>query len=188
MNQINQSKEFVPSVSEIHTETNERIYNRNIPSQQLQPYLDVRPLNTKYTYLPVVEPRILQHSVPLKHYPTYNSHNVFNPGNTQSPFSGFAAAVNTESILKNQIYALQKCSQSVYVPRSNSDLYQDSFVSQTPFTNNGNEHNLLFHKEKYEQFNPNPYEKVVGVQIWSNPTRMQMHDIPDNYCMKPKNK
>ena len=42
------------SNSQIHTQTNERIYNRNIPSQMLQPYLDVRPVMTKYSYFPIV--------------------------------------------------------------------------------------------------------------------------------------
>ena len=38
-------------------EMNKKIYERNIPSNQLQPYLDVRPVMTKYSYLPIVDPR-----------------------------------------------------------------------------------------------------------------------------------
>ena len=44
-------------VSDIHNQTNQRIYGRNIPSQMLQPYVDVRPVMTKYSYLPIVDPR-----------------------------------------------------------------------------------------------------------------------------------
>ena len=51
-------------VSKIHEETNTRIYDRNIPSQMLQPYLDVRPVMTKYSYFPIVDPR-KQLNVPL---------------------------------------------------------------------------------------------------------------------------
>ena len=36
---------------------NREIYMRNIPTKQLQPYLDVRPVMTKYSYLPIVDPR-----------------------------------------------------------------------------------------------------------------------------------
>ena len=43
--------------SQIRKETNSRIYDRNIPSQMLQPYLEVRPVMTKYSYFPIVDPR-----------------------------------------------------------------------------------------------------------------------------------
>ena len=42
---------------EIHQETNTRIYQRNLPSQLLQSYIDVRPVSTKYSLLPIVDPR-----------------------------------------------------------------------------------------------------------------------------------
>ena len=47
----------VSCVSKIHEQTNTRIYDRNIPSQMLQPYLDVRPVMTKYSHFPIVDPR-----------------------------------------------------------------------------------------------------------------------------------
>ena len=34
-----------------------RSYERNIPSQTLQPYLDARPVMTKYSILPIVDQR-----------------------------------------------------------------------------------------------------------------------------------
>ena len=68
-------------VADIHKDTNQRIYSRNIPSQMLQPYLDVRPTMSKYSYFPIVEPRA-KINVPLQQMPIYNIHNVFNPGNT----------------------------------------------------------------------------------------------------------
>ena len=36
-----------------HEQMNKQIYNRNIPSQMLQPYIDVRPVMTKYSYFPI---------------------------------------------------------------------------------------------------------------------------------------
>jgi hypothetical protein len=162
-------------VSEIHNETNRRIYDRNVPSQMLQQYLDVRPAMTKYSYFPIVDPR-KEVNVRMNQYPTFNPHTMFNPGNTQSPWSGFATNINTESELRNQIYALQKCSQAVYVPTSNSDLYTYSFKPNNT-TNSFQQHNLLFKEETFDSFNPNPDSKVIGSQMFSNPTRAQSRDL-----------
>lgn len=165
------------SVSDIHGQTNQRIYDRNIPSQMLQSYVDVRPVMTKYSYFPIVDPR-KQINIPLQQMPTYNVENVFNPGNTQSPWSGFASNINKESELRNQIYALQKCSQSVYVPNSTSDLYAYNF--QTPYM--PNQHELLFKNETFENFNPNPAPKLCGSDIFLNSTRCQVKDITNQKC------
>jgi hypothetical protein len=114
---------------------NDRAYSRLIPSQPLQPYLSVAPVQTKYTVLPIVN-----HRTPAKEQvaqrPVYNIQSTFNPG-TSAPWSGFASEINTESSLRNQVYAIQKCSQAVYVPKSSSDLYNVQFSvnsrSQQPF-------------------------------------------------------
>jgi hypothetical protein len=164
-------------VSDIHNQTNSRIYDRNIPSQMLQPYLDVRPVLTKYSYFPIVDPR-KSSNVQLFQMPTYNVHQVFNPGNSQSPWSGFASNINTESELRNQIYALQKCSQSVYVPQSNSDLYTYKFQTNSKY----NPHELLFKNDKFNSFNPNPSPNVCGVSIFNNNTRCQIKDITKQNC------
>ena len=131
------------TVANIHSTQNSRIYERNIPSQPLQPYIDVRAVSTKYSYLPIVDPR-KNISVPLIRLPDYSPHKVFNPGNTTSPWSGFASNVNLESELRNQVYALQKCSQSVYVPNSNSDLYNYHFQTKTQVQ----AHNFVVHQKK----------------------------------------
>ena len=170
---INEYRQSPICNSKIQEQTNTRIYDRNIPSQMLQPYLDFRPVMTKYSYLPIVDPR-KQNKVPLQQMPTYNVHNVFNPGNTQSPWSGFASNINLESELRNQVYALQKCSQSVYVPQSNSDLYFYKFNS---IKQNNNPHELLFQKENFEQFNPNPNSTIIGSSIFYNNTRCQVCDL-----------
>lgn len=169
MSQYNQTEQCV---SKIHEQTNNRIYDRNIPSQMLQPYLDVRPVMTKYSYFPIVDPR-KQTTVKLNQTPTYNSQNVFNPGNTKSPWSGFSSNINVESELRNQVFALQKCSQSVYVPSSNSDLYSYNFTpKEVPQT-----HSLLFYKDSFDDFNPNPKTGVVGSGIFLNSTRTQIKDL-----------
>ena len=164
-------------VSEIHRKTNERIYDRNLPSQMLQPYIDVRPVMTKYSYFPIVDPR-KQINVPLQQMPTYNTEKTFNPGNRRSPWSGFASNINKESELRNQIYALQKCSQSVYVPNSTSDLYNYQF--QTPSI--PNPHELLFNDETFDSFNPNPAPGLCGSGIFFNSTRCQVKDMTNQKC------
>jgi hypothetical protein len=172
--------EYNPNVAEIHNQTNTRIYNRNIPTQPLQPYLDVRPVMTKYSYLPVVDPR-KELNVGFQQKPTFNPYTTFNPGNTKSPWSGFSSNINTESELRNQIYALQKCSKSVYVPCSQSDLYNYT-INQTNQTNNMQSHSLLFKTENFEEFNPNPDNKNVGTNIFMNSTRVQVKDMTKQKC------
>lgn len=158
----------------INMETNNRIYDRNIPSQPLQSYLDVRPVMTKYSIMPIVDPR-KNISIPLTQMPTYNVHSTFNPGNTQSPWSGFN--VNQESVLRNQIYALQKCSQAEYVPSSKSDLYQWDLKS-SKHTHTPQTHDLLFKEEKFCEFNPNPDK--LGYALFNNSTRVQLNELSNH--------
>jgi hypothetical protein len=173
----NPYKQSKVCVSDIHRETNQRIYSRNIPSQMLQPYIDVRPVMTKYSYFPIVDPR-KNINVPLQQMATYNVHEVFNPGNSQSPWSGFATNINTESELRNQIYALQKCSQAVYAPSSNSDLYDYRFKTITK----PNPHELLFRDQSFDSFNPNPAPSICGSGIFNNSTRCQVKDLTNQTC------
>jgi hypothetical protein len=162
------------SVKNMHNQTNTRIYDRNIPSQMLQPYIDVRPAMTKYTHLPIVEPR-KKPTVGLMQTPSFNPNHTFSPGNRQSPWSGFVSHVNLESELRNQIFALQKCSQAVYVPSSKSDLYNVSIRHPQQVMN----HSLLFQEEHFGNFNPNPDSKIVGSGIFYNSTRTQIQDMSD---------
>ena len=104
-------------------EINNRISERNIPSQELRPELSFRPVSTKYAILPIVD-RVPLSNVPLKQYPPFSVENVFNPGNAQAPWRGFAENINVDSTLRNQFFALQKAGQAKYVPSSNSSLYK----------------------------------------------------------------
>ena len=155
--------------SQLSNELNERMYDRNIPSGPLQPYIDVRPVMTKYSIMPIVDPRAPIKS-PMVQMPTYNIKNTFNPGNTQSPWSGYS--VNDESTLRNQLYPLQKCDQYYWVPSSNSDLYNSRQ------RDNGNENqifNNLFSKPTFNKFDPNICN--IGNQLWNNNTRVQIKDV-----------
>jgi len=158
------------SASQRTDTTNYRTYIRNVPSQNLQPYLDSRAVSTKYSRMPIVDPRKAPH-VPLTQLPKYDSHQVFNPGNAKAPFSGYNA--NQESVLRNQIYALQDCSQATYVPSSKSDLYQvhwkQSDLSQ-PFPD-------LFQQQVFPSNNSYIHSKDVGYALFNNATRQQNKNV-----------
>jgi hypothetical protein len=72
--------------------------------------------------MPILDTRAPS-SVPIIYKQPYNINSTFNPGSS-APFSGFSSHINDESRLRNQFFALQKCEQSVYVPPSDSDMYQ----------------------------------------------------------------
>ena len=90
------------------------IRKRNIPSMSLQPQFSLRPVSTKYAHFPIVDTQI-SNEVPIYKKP-YNVGLIFNPGNRMAPFSGFVENADVESVLRNQIFALQKNDQAVYVP------------------------------------------------------------------------
>ena len=52
-----------------------RSYQRNIPSQPLQPYLDARPVQTKFSILPMVDLR-KPIQTPLIQQPTFTPETV----------------------------------------------------------------------------------------------------------------
>lgn len=149
-------------------ELNERIAERNIPSAYLEPNIDFRPVMTKYSILPIVDQKTSS-SVNILRYPTYSPHSVYNVGNDLAPWSGFASNINTESTLRNQYFALQKCDQSAYIPSSNSDLYK---IKQPSVEVNKQTHPLLFKEEEFESFDPN---HVASEHIlFNNFTRQQL--------------
>jgi hypothetical protein len=154
------------SASARHIITNARANSRILPSHPLQPYLSVAPVQTKFTILPVVDPR-KNINVNLTQQGTYFPGKMFNPGNNSGPWSGFASSVNTESMLRNQIYALQKASQAVYVPSSHSDLYEHSFNTPKSLQ----PHDQLFDVFVPAQTHQVPLKDLMGDGLFNNSTR-----------------
>ena len=153
-----------------------RTSSRNSPSKTLQPYLNARPVLTKYSVLPIVDLR--KHiDVPLTQQPTYNIHTTFNPGNDMAPWSGFASNINTESELRNRIYAIQDCTQSVYVPSSKSSLYESKWQNSAQSANMVQPFPELFRHETLPPFNPNQHPKDIGFGLFNNATRQQLKDL-----------
>ena len=154
------------------SELDERIYERNIPSAQLQPNFSMRPVSTKYELLGIMDRRAPA-TVPINNYPTYKVSQTFNPGTAQAPWSGFATNVNTESSLRNQFFALQDCEQSTYIPNSNSDMYQVNVASSSNKMPNQFHH--LQREDVFEPFNPNTCN--LGKGVFMNHTRQQLKDL-----------
>ena len=152
-----------------------RSYERNIPSQPLQPYLDARPVMTKYSILPIVDPR-KQIGTSLTQQPTYTPEKIYNPGNDSGPWSGYASSINHESELRNQIFAIQSCTQAAYIPSSKSNLYEFNWknthagIQQQPFP-------TLFQDEQFCPINPNPNPEKIGFALFNNATRQQLKDL-----------
>lgn len=151
-------------------EINNRMSERNLPSASLQPQYSIRPVATKYGYMQVLD-QYKKTTVPLNQYKSYNTKTVFNPGNATAPWNGFSNNINTESSLRNQFFALQKCEQSEYVPSSKSDLYETK-IEYKPVKQN---HPLLFEKQDFEQFNPNVHN--LGSEFFNNSTRSQLKNL-----------
>uniref|UniRef100_A0A6C0IT79 Uncharacterized protein n=1 Tax=viral metagenome TaxID=1070528 RepID=A0A6C0IT79_9ZZZZ len=163
-----------PSSQKFET-MNNRAYSRNIPSQPLQPYLEARPVLTKYSIMPVVDPRATIHT-PLQQQATYDPDRIFNHGNDTAPWSGYASNVNKESELRNQIYALQSCPQAFYVPSSTSNLYN---VSWNNSINNGQQpFPGLFTEEPVQTYRKNnEHTNDIGYALFNNTTRQQLKNL-----------
>jgi hypothetical protein len=119
---------------------------------------------------------------PLIQQPTYNPEKIYNPGNNKGPWAGYASNINQESDLRNQIFALQSCSQAIYMPSSKSSLYevkwQNEDNAQQPFPS-------LFENPSFCPNNPNPSSDKIGYALFNNATRQQMKDLTkETKCSK----
>lgn len=158
------------SVSDINNQTNERVYDRNLPSSTLQPYFSLRPTQTKFTKL-MTTTNPPSSNVPLNYIPQYSPHSTFYPANANAPWSGFAGNIDVESDMRNQFFALQSCPQASYVPSSSSDLYTLRSFAHEPKPD-VQTHPLLFKEERFDMFNPNMTNSSKGV--FNNHTRQDI--------------
>lgn len=149
----------------------DRMYQRNIPSEPLKPELSPRPQQTKFTVLGKNQPEKPNTCPPSKHYANFTTSKIFNPGNAQAPWYGFASNINTESTLRNQFFALQDCDQAKYIPSTTSDLYEAKITSQ-PMPQ---PHPHLFRKDDFDPFQPN----CLGIakDLFHNHTHQQLKDV-----------
>ena len=149
-----------------------RIYERNIPSEQLSMTYGPRPVPTRYVLMPMLDCRKPTNVACLKE-PIYNTETEFSPGNTL-PFDGYQDKIDDESKLKNIIFPLQKCGQSKYVPSSKSDLFNAQYLTGVNHPVNMT-NNLLFHDPQFSFFNPNTCH--TGGKFFNNFTRYQIKSL-----------
>lgn len=152
---------------------NNTIYRRNIPSENMQVSLPQRSVSTKYAHFPILDNR-RESNVLLNYARPYDNNKMFFPGNRKPHFCGFAQNVDLESNLRNQFFALQKADQAVYIPNSNSNMYQNNIDFKT--TNKNLDKELLFTENDFDNFNPNLSNKI-GNEIFLNSTRVQLKDL-----------
>ena len=117
-------------IKTLHNQINNTLYNRNVPSHNLQPYLDVRPVATKYVVLPTGDQRKTSQ---LIQQPTYFTASTFNPGDA-APRSGFNVNLETDMRFRG------------FTPDSKSDLFTYNFKPNMIAVNS---HPLLFKEERF---------------------------------------
>lgn len=174
-----------PCTDNLVEEINGRLLARTLATGNIDVLIDPRPTPTSYT-------RPLQNIIPpaacnsrVLQYNT-NTANTFNPGDRKGAWSGFTANVNTESILRNQMYALQKFPQAQYAPNSTSDLYNSTMPISNTSTAQGLFPNLfganLVQQKSDTPGNPTvqvPFEPIpvnLGNKLFNNHTRQQLKD------------
>ena len=167
-------------------ELSNRLYDRNIPSHQMGQAYFARPVDTYATVFPMLDCH-KQSTVNKAVFPPYSQTKMFNPGQA-APYEGYSTNVDIESILHNSFHPTQKCVQSKFIPSSNSDMYNSSYLipasQPIKMTNN-----LLFKKERFDAFNPNQCN--LGYKLFNNHTRVQTKNVEltsENTVKEPEKK
>lgn len=154
---------------------------RNIPSQKLEPYISSRSSYSRHQILPIVKSDIqpvvedpTAKNIMGNTYPIYNQSTTFNPG-SRAPWSGYVSNINTESVLRNQIYPHQKNNDATaWVPESKSDLY-NSNLTYRPSKNTP--HKDLFEDKSIAYKKEFAHHDKIGFALFNNSTRNQLKDI-----------
>jgi hypothetical protein len=155
-------------------ELSSRMFARNMPSRDIQPAFDLRPVASKYTVMPIYDQyKPCVEAIRVQPVFQAQSQDTFYPGTRKAPYNGFASKVNVESTLRNQWFALQRSSQSVYIPSSESDLYKTTIdykpvMLPHPYIDSDN-------AEQLEPHNPNTMNLARG--MFDNSTRVQLKDV-----------
>ncbi len=158
-------------------ELNERISDRNLPSDKMQIVFDPRPQTTRRMMYPAFHTQSLDVTTPIELQKPFNPFTQFNPG-SRAPFSGYATNIDQESRMKNIFMPIQKYTgQTQYVPSTKSDLYNMKHLKSIRSKDNTNEipHSELFREQEFSPFNPN--ECNIGNDLFNNHTRMQTRNI-----------
>ena len=156
-------------------ELNDRIYDRNKVTGNIQMYYGITPEQTRFQLFPNIN-KNKNSKVPLEYTEMFDMKTNFLPGNGGGPYEGIMNNIDVESELKNIIHPFDLTNQNGYIPMENSELYN----SRVPKKNNNlmEKHELLFNELKISGHDMNPYN--IGKKNFFNHTRQQIKDISVN--------
>jgi len=154
------------------TQLSQRMYERNLPAEQLSMSYGPRPVPTRYVLMPMLDCRTPA-DVPCLVEPIYDTETEFSPGNSL-PFDGYQNNIDEESKLRNIIFPMQKCGQAAYIPSSTSDLFHANYLTETNRPVNMT-NKLLFNTEQFTPFDPNTCN--IGNKYFNNFTRYQVRAL-----------
>lgn len=154
-------------------ELNRRILGRNSGYGNQDALLDVRAQATKYTFP-------LQAATPKCSQPVVQAivHQDDHVADSKYPWNGYVSNINNESILRNQVFALQRSPQAEYVPSCNSDLYISSVRPAIRQQVTGDSDPELLFPSLFSNSNPVQGQgQGQGTPIlFNNDTRQQLKD------------
>jgi hypothetical protein len=163
--------------NDLTDELNGRILARNTAHGNLDVLLDFRPQPTKY---------VLPNNIPIPECRSnilhYKTTKTFNPGDKKGSWSGYVSNINEESILRNQIHALQKFPQADFVPNSTSDLYNTTIPKATDntaelkFPSLFNANIINTSSENLGSKSSIPHLSNLENNLFNNDTRQQLKD------------
>jgi len=157
------------NIDEFNTRLNGRIFS----DSPLEPNFNMRPVPTKYAVFPIVNRRKPLIEEKLK-YVGYNQEVNFTPAVSKGPVSGYMNNVDTETVLRNQTFGLQRgMGQDLYVPSSTSELYNVSVVSrpsEQPYQGLFTQHTFS------NKPHPNVENTTIGRDQFFNHTRTQLRN------------
>ena len=153
-------------------ELNDRIQNRQFPDSGLAPNYDPRPVSTKYALFPILDGHKQTH-VPKNPYLDHFVEVNFSPATARGPPAGYQANLDTENMLRNQCFALQRgIGQNIFVPSSKSDLY-NTRVPTGPYVEQPCP--LLFETPQFDhRVHRNLAASRIGNETFNNNTRVQL--------------
>jgi hypothetical protein len=154
-------------------ELNERIQSRQFSDKPLNPNFSSRPLMSKYAHFPVLDRRHTSNE-PIVDYGRFHVSTNFNPGTKAGPAHAYLSGIDVESEIRNQHHKIQKNnSNQVYVPHSNSELYN----VRVPYVQSENPHPRLFVQEQLKTFRGNNVHPSIGKDVFNNHTRTQLRGL-----------
>ena len=155
-------------------EINKRFTDRQFTDQPLKPNFDIRAIPTKYSVFPLVDRRTPSQEPPQQYLDHLVNAN-FCPNIKKGPVDGYFNKVETENVLRNQYFALQRgADQGIYVPSSNSDLYK---VQQVVGRQEEQTHPMIAQQYQFEnRLHPNLASRQIGQDTFHNNTRTQLRN------------